>query len=307
MNPTVLASAIDHPCKVVAIAAAEMILAGTGGETASEALKDVLRYGRSFSLYILAQIGNELWGTATLDLFLSRLDQKATRGCEHLLAKLPDLSGGRLDERALSIIQRSLTSEFPIIAQKAAELCFEYAPTDSIVPCLRAALGHWKEHEEPYPNGIGSIPESPRSIIVKALAQWQGLTVDELFDLYSDVRGDVRGEAEDALLRIAQDNPRVLSLLLDWIQTGKMRSATLGKITKLPPETIKHERDRLLAFLTSENPDLRMIMVHTLHQMDLGGKSDCLDLIRERLNDPNEDVRDTARRVLATQYKSAIK
>jgi hypothetical protein len=268
-------------------------------------VKDVLRCGRSFSLDILAQIGKELWGNDTLDLFLSRLEQKATKGSEYLLAALPELTGGKPNERISSIIQKTLTSEMPDIAKKAAELCLEYVSTDSLVPSLRTALVHWRAHEEPYPKENGVIPTSPRSILVKALVRWQGLALPELLDLCADVRSDVRDAAEDALLRMAQDDPEALSRLLDWIQAGKIRAALLGKIVKLPTETFRHERARLLAFLTSENPDLRMIMVLTLHQMDLGRKSDNLDLIRERLNDPNVDVRDSARRVLATQYTGA--
>lgn len=302
MSLRVLASAIDHPCQPIAVAAAEMILARAPGEADPDAFKQVLHCGRSYSLYILAQIGEQLWGRrTTLDLLCSRLEQEFTPGCKHLLANLPTLSDGKVDDRILSIIRRALTARNADVALKAAELCLEYASADSLVSDLRSALTHWKTHEEPYPTKIGVIPTSPRSTLVKALARRQALSVDELFGLYEDVRSDVRDPAKDQLLHLARNDRQIISRLLDGIQAGTVGLSTLSKIAEMPCEALTHEYDRLLGFLKSENRDVRVVMTQALKKKGFGAVTGRVELVSGMLNDSDADVRDAARRVLASE------
>ncbi len=306
LNARVLASAVGHPCKAVAIVAIEMILAGTGGQHVSEALKEVLREGGSYALFILGQVGETLWGASTLDLFLKRLERKISPGCEYLLAKLPDLSAGKVDDRILSVIKRALTSKSAIVATQTAELCFKFTSTGPISPELRGALVYWEKNEEPYPKRGGVVPRSPRAILVKLLAKRQELKTDELLELCLDVRSDVRNAAKEALLDLAQTDAEILTQLLNGIEAGKFGSEMLYRITKLPSEVLKHERNRLLGFLESENPDVRIVMVQGLRGMCLVAEEETLELTRKMLDDSDVEVCDSARRVLSSLEKQSI-
>ena len=298
-DPVTLASAIDHPCKELAFAAAEMIFAGGGGKSVRENLKKVFAQGRPNTLFICSILAEHIWGEDAFDVIISRLELNLTYGCQYLLKKLPDLSGETVDDRIVNVVKSALLSQSVSVAKAAADLCLQYIPRHILLPDLRNSLNYWKEHEEPYPKSGGVIPLSPRSSLVEALIQREGLSIDELIELHRDDRRDVRDVATTTLLQLAKMMPVVVSRMLDLVEDATYGSTTLRALLNLASEALWHERARLLGLLKSKDSDVRLVMVSTLRRHYFVSEVESINILRERLDDSDMDVREAARRALA--------
>jgi len=301
-DPELLASAITHPCEVVALAAAEIIFEGTINEQLEIALSNALIRSRFRSLYFISLIADRIWGDNVLEVVLSRLEQELSSGCKYLIKKLPAYSNGKCNDRILDVIKRALIAESEDVAEAAAELCLEFVSNELLLSELKSALSHWKKHEKPYPKSSGTIPPSPRATLLKALIQRNGLSFDELFELYEDVRSDVKGLAKSSLSQLAQENPEVVTRILDQIETGRFGSTTLWSLMELPFASLKHEQQRLLKFLDSDIPDIQVVMLAALKRHPLHSETDAVRLLRQKLDSTNIAVREAAIRALR-QYE----
>lgn len=297
-DPLLLASAITHPCEAVGFAAAEIIAAGTVNEPLKAELTRVLSISRFNALYIISLIADHIWGDSVLDLLLSRLEQELTSGCKYLIKKIPVYSGGRFNDRILEVIKRALIAESEGVAEAAAEHCLEYIPKKLLNAELKTALFHWKEHEKPYPTSGGVIPPSPRASLVKALEQRDGLSIDELIDLYEDVRSDVKDVAKSALLLSAKKNSSVVTRILGLVEVGRLGSKTLWSLMDLPFESLRHEQQRLLKFFYSDNIDLQIVMIAALKRHQLLSEIDTTALLRQKLDSTDIAVREAASRAI---------
>lgn len=301
-DPELLASAITHPCKAVALAAAEIIYEGAINEQLKTALTNVLIRSRFRSLYFISLIADRIWGDNVLEIVLSRLEQELTSGCNYLIKRLPDYSSGRCNDRIFEVIKRALVAESEDVAEAAAELCLEFVSNDQLLSELKSALCHWKKHEKPYPKSGGVIPPSPRPSLMKAIIQRNGFSFDELVELYEDARSDVKDLAQKALLRLAMEAPEVVSRMLDLIESGRFGSTTLWSLMELPFAPLQHEHNRLLKLLNSDNPDIQIVMLAAIKRHPLYSEADSVHLLQHKLESTNIAIREAAIRALR-QYE----
>ena len=108
----------------------------------------------------------------------------------------------------LPVLEKRLLNPDARTASAAARWCQETASINDmwLAELLRLASGYWRENEAPYPKGIGTIPESPREVLVRTLCGIAPPTFEELADLTGDPRSDVQNAAIDGLIRLAGDS-----------------------------------------------------------------------------------------------------
>jgi hypothetical protein len=286
--------ALTHPCDAVALAAAEIIYEGAINEQLKTELENAFRKSRFGALYFISMIAERVWGDKVLEIVLSRLEQELTSGCKHLIKNLPDYSRNNCDDRILGVVKRSLEVESEEVAEAAAKLCLDFIPNEQLLPELKAALSYWEKHEKPYPTSGGVIPPSPRASLLKALIQRNGLSFDEIVELYGDTRSDVKDIAKSSLLLLAKENTEAVSRMLDLIETGLFGSTTLWSLMELPFASLVHEDQRLRKLIDSDNPDIQVVIIATLKLHPLYSATESEHLLRQKLESDNPVVREAA-------------
>lgn len=301
-DPDLLALAITHPCKAVALATAEIIYEGVITDQLKTNLKNILNNSRFKALHFISLLAERVWGDNVLEVVLSRLEQGLTSGCNYLIKRLPTYSGGRCNDRILEVIKRALIAESEDVSEAAAELCLEYTSNEQLLAELKSALSHWKNHEKPYPTAGGVIPPSPRPSLMKAIIQRNGFTFDELVELNEDARSDVKGLAKKSLLQLATETPEIVSRMLDLIVSGRFGSTTLWSLMELPYASLQHEQQRLIKLLDADNPDIQVVMLAALKRHPLHSETDAVRLLQQKLDSTNIAIREAAIRALR-QYE----
>jgi hypothetical protein len=289
-----LARALNHPCQSVAYAAANMILSDVGREASREAAKGVLTRGGPIAMYLLSQMAADLWGDEASEIILKRLEGTLTEGCEHLLKALPRLVGSKTIPRVIDILRKSIYSELVQVAVDAAKACVEVDVPEDLLNDVHRALAYWKEHETPYPVGGGIIPPSPREAFVICLCRYKKLSSDELLELCSDARSDVRKAAEDGLYDVLKGESELISAILTQIRDGKLKGDLLRRVVLIPPDILRPLKDELIALLESPDPSLRRIMFWMLPKFDWIPIDETISLGETGLRDSEAKVRDAA-------------
>jgi len=289
----IIAKALGHPSKIIAKTAAEIIATGAGGDETAEEVKEILMTGRKSALCFISQIASDVWGKDAPEIILHRLEHKLTDGCQHLLEKLPNISNDQYNGPICAILRKELTHPNVEIAIGATKGYVNHHPAQAHLSELKNALAYWKENEEPYPVKSGTVPPSPREILVQVIDQFNGFTVTELAELCGDPRKDVKDIARDAVLRVCNSDASALNTVIDLIQQEQAPISLLTKLSELPPELLRSAEKQILALLDSSLPELR---AETLKILSDGWLADetARDLAGKFLDDPDVHVRNQA-------------
>jgi len=70
LDGRILARALDHPSNAVAITAAELLYAGTGGDEVADAVEQILKTGGKTALRMISIISSQIWGDKALDIII---------------------------------------------------------------------------------------------------------------------------------------------------------------------------------------------------------------------------------------------
>lgn len=293
LDGRILARALDHPSDAVAITAAELLYAGTGGDEVPDAVEQILKTGGKTALRMISIISSQIWGDKALDIIIDRLNGELSAGCEYLFKSLPKMARDQTNNRIYKCLLRGIMAMSPEVSVGAAEGCAALDLPKKYVDKLRGAFDYWKEHEAPYPVNTGVIPPSPRVHLFRALKNLEGFTFNEMMDLCSDVRSDVREEAIDALVNIADEDKTALENILKWVDSGNAPSMLFSKLMSLPEETLQNLKGEILSLLKSSKSSVRSDVVRTL-SMSWINKEEAERLAIEMLRDEDNMVRNQA-------------
>ncbi|MCI5162011.1 MAG: hypothetical protein D3917_08295, partial [Candidatus Electrothrix sp. AX5] len=288
-----IAGALDYPNEIIAKTAAKIIASGAGGNETAEEVKEVLKNGRDSALCFISQIASDVWGEKAPEIILHRLQGELTDGCQYLLEKLPKISNDQYDGPIYETLLKELTHPNVEIAIGAAKGYANHHPAQTHLSELKNALISWEENEEPYPVKSGTVPPSPREILVQVIDQLNGFTLSELAELCSDPRTDVKEVAQDAVLRVCNSDASALNKVIDLIQQEQAPISLLTKLTELPAEVLLSAETQILALLDSSLPEFR---AETLKILPGGWLADetARELAEKFLDDPDVHVRNQA-------------
>ena len=251
---------VHHPSEWVQRLAALVINERLHGAARRSACERLLKAGTGDSLHWAAALTAEL--SDGCDLLINRLRGRDTAGLHHLFENLKN-RGCRITPSHLTVLETGLVNRGAKTAVSAARWCQDVATGDDtwLVELLRSASSYWLEHEEPYPESGGTVPDSPREALLRTLCSIDPLGFEELVNLAKDPRTDVSEAAIDGLIGLAENSCDEKSRVVESVIAKQFTS---GQIERLLDSRIPYGPEDLLtlcALCRDRDPAYRLIAV----------------------------------------------
>ena len=251
---------VHHRSQWVQHLAALVINERLHGAARRSACERLLEAGTGDSLHWGAALTAEL--SDGCDLLINRLGGRDTAGLHHLFENLRD-RGCRIRPSHLTVLEKALVNRGAKTAVSAARWCQDAASSDDawIVELLRLASSYWREHEEPYPENGGTVPDSPREALLRTLCGIAPLAFEELVNLTKDPRSDVKDAAIDGVIGLAVKSCDEKSRVVENIVAKRFTSR---QVEKLLDSGIPFRSEDLLilcALCRDREPAYRLIAV----------------------------------------------
>ena len=160
------------------------------------------------------------------------------------------------------------------------------------MPVLVRAMEHWLEHEIPYPEGGGVVPDSPREALLRTLGNVSHLDLHQLAELSVDTRRDVSDCAVDLLIACAIESPGNRTKLVDMIRAKQFPVGVCNKLFEMKVPYTATELSKLGAMRADSGAGYRTFVVRRIFAhpgMDPGEAVVAATLMK---GDRNGNVRD---------------
>lgn len=292
-------SALFHPSQWIIWLAANLIENLLPPSELKLLVRRVFASGERDTLWAASGIAAELEKEQALELLFERLSKPLVRGCEYLY-KLLQTFELQWETELSGIIRNGLNGHIDA-AIEAAKLASSLAKPGQteLESIIDEALLYWVENEEPYPTQGGSVPKSPRSVLLDGLLNIRPPDYTELRSYAADPRSDVRDTATGKLIEILQlpDGPRVE--FLNDIQTGELSPHLLRKALDTMAPLNPEEQEIGKSLLVSSNPKIRFNAMSLLHKNFLS-LTDIRVNAQKMLGDGEQEIRDRAYRIIDT-------
>lgn len=288
---------IHHPSQWVQRLAALFIDARLHGGARRRACKRLLAEGSGDALHWAAALTHEL--SDGCKLLIHRLAGPDGPGLHHLFENLKN-GGCGMTPSHLPVLQKRLLDRDAATAVTAARWCQESANSADtwLVDLLRSASSYWRENEEPYPKSSGTIPKSPRETLLRTLCGIAPPTFDELVDLASDPRSDVRNAAIDGVIGLAGDSSDEKSRLLESIVAKRFTSRQCEKLLISDVPYRSEELSSLFDLCSDQDPSYRLVAVRRVLTHRAIDPERTLGVAKSMRSDKDANVRDAVHRFL---------
>ena len=229
-------------------------------------IQQVLDKGKYAALWAASQFAKEI---GRVDLIIERLLKPLNPECQYqyLFQVLKDESL-ILDAKLLNIIENGLMNAGPLTAIEAAEIAEKVANSKSknLETILIAAFKYWKIHEQPYPEGNGVVPDSPREQILKALFLINIPESDLIFEYCGDKRRDVKNIAKPVIFNELCKNSALRSVFLKKVNLEEINPEFLTDTFQHPVIFTDEQFSIFDKLITHKNTDIRQAAKGILKQ-----------------------------------------
>lgn len=291
-------AATYHPSHWVVWIAANLLENGLDGPELEACVERLYRDGQGLTLWAAAGMASELPAATGISLTLTQLARPLRRGSQYMFAQLSDWSAP-LTPELMGVLEAGLFADEVQIACAAADLAEHFAQQSSEAfaamggtALVDRAWQHWLEHEEPYPQSGGPIPNSPRAALTRALISLGGDS-DVIDRARSDSRSDVRDIAKVRFRELVLATPEAVDAFLTDIENAKLPPHDLAAILRQKSELTPRQIERIEAFLGSPLDSLRFNAMGILDACYL--TDEAIAAHAERLHlDPNRQVSERA-------------
>ena len=267
--------------------------------------ENILSTAKGDSLYWGAALAIALPDHEGLELVLRRLEGPPMEGLHHLFDLLLKVQL-TLGPSHLRVLENGLFESGVKTAVSAARWCQAVAQeSDSwIVPVLVRAMEHWQENEDPYPEGGGVVPDSPREALVRTLRNVSHLDLHQLAELSVDTRRDVSDCAVDFLIACAIESPDDRTELVDMIRAKQFPVGVCNKLLDMKVPYTAAELSKLGAMRKDSDAGYRTFVVRRVFThpgMDPGEAVVAATLMK---GDRNGNIRDAVYQFLESSEGS---
>lgn len=192
----------------------------------------------------------------------------------------------------------------PRTATAATQVAERYViESGEIGALLKESLDLWRDKEEPYPVGGGTIPPSPREQILKLLLMRSDFDKHQLLPYSRDSRGDVSRVASDALLQ-ALATGELRDEFLEGLNNGGISPNLLTSALKQKVAFTESQLQIICEFLNRSSTELQKTAIAVLRNGYMSA-----DKVREYAKvletDPDPEIREHARRLLRTKREGS--
>lgn len=255
-------AATYHPSQWVVWIAANLLENGLDGPKLEACVERLYRDGQGLTLWAAAGMASELPAATGISLTLTQLACPLRRGSQYMFAQLSGWSAP-LTPELMGVLEAGLLADEVQIACAAADLAEHFAQQSSEAfaamggtALVDRAWQHWLEHEEPYPQSGGPIPNSPRAALTRALISLGGDS-DVIDRARGDSRSDVRDIAKARFRELVLATPEAVDAFLTDIENAKLPPHDLTAILRQESELTPKQIERIEAFLRSPSDSLR--------------------------------------------------
>lgn len=249
--------ALYHRSNWVVYIAANLLINIVDNSELINIITRVFDKGKDTALYVATQFSKRI---DRVDLIEDRLQQPLNSNgqYQHLfqVLKSEDLV---LDKKLLAIIENGLMTAGSLTATEAAEIAEKLAnpTTKNLETILITAFKYWQKHEEPYPEGGGRVPKSPREKILKALLLINPPKSDTLFEYCLDTRSDIRNFATPLLMDQLCASSELRSIFLQKIVSEELKYQLLIAAFQHPVIFTEEQFNIIDKLISHKNSDIR--------------------------------------------------
>jgi hypothetical protein len=310
IDPKLVSEGILHPCPLIGLCAAKIIVSGVGVAEAANLIPTALESHYEHPVRLAVAVAETCLGNDASDLFIARLERPIHIGHKWLFVALARDSRSEQRARVQGCFSHWLTVDNPEVATGIAEAMSESDPKFGIemVDGLRIAYEHWtrcgsrcEEHGTTILGGscpeCHVVPPSPRSALLKELNRLNAVSFEELVGLTNDARHDVSDLAKSSIVENAGLDEDVFCKVIDLVDAKRLPSALLGQLLKLPIEqgsVVAMKAERLL---DSADVDVRLAVIGQLTGEWID-REHADEFLRRGLLDPEPAIRTLATRIL---------
>lgn len=298
LDLTKLEKALYRPCEWTVTNGGSLFANAASSAEIQETVSRLLSNGRGLTLWIAEQLVGELPHEEGLKLIYERLFGDIVSGYEYLVSFLsrPEV---QLDNRMLAVAERDLFTPSVSVACSIASVLEEKVRSENVGlrPMLLRAYNHWQEHEEPYPQDSGVVPESPRASLLKTMEKLAPSTDAELIALLLDSRSDLKNIAKSEMQKRLVMSDDCRETFLESIQSHPKLAPTLGSALRDKVPFSTRQIDTILEMLHSKVPEIRFAAMGTLDEHYIPAekiRTWCLKLRK----DTEVDIRNRTRRII---------
>jgi len=288
-----LERALHHKSDWIVQLAANLLANLDDKEELQRIVVRVLKVGEGVSLWAIAQIAKEV-DMNLKQLLIERLQNHLVPGCQYLYKELCKLNIKLTDEVNV-ILQNGLLKSGPVTAEEATQLITKLTDTEKkkLTSLMEEAYQYWLNHEQPYPKGGGTIPESPRKSLLTILICVGSVSDCNLLNYVSDMRSDVQAVAENELVRRLNDSEPLRTKFIDVLAKGKVNPRVLTQVFRQPVVFTNIQCDKIANLLSNKNAQLRFIAMEILESGCLSNERvvGWLELLK---NDDELEIREKA-------------
>lgn len=257
-------------------------------------VKRAVAHGKGASLRVVAAMTKLLPADQQLEMVLARVQQGVTPDLYHLVDALSPV-GLSSSPDILSATKEILMSRHVQLAERWSNWLNQSGVNGTIdYSLLDDAFEHWKSVEDPYPEGSGAIPESPRKYLLEMIVTKADFERARLLDLVCDPRSDV---VEVALGELLKDlaTGQYVDAFLHRVANGTHKASWLGRALKAGMKLTADQAATVRRMLFAENRRLRMaaLGILSLDARPVGQDPDLARLVK----DEDPEIRELARRM----------
>ena len=288
---------VHHPSQWVQHLAAIFIHERLHGAARRSACERMLAAGTGDALYWAAALTVEL--PDGCELLMHRLGGCDTAGLHHLFDRLKE-QGWRMTPSHLAILENGLINRGAKTAVSAARWCKDAASNSDtwLVDLLRSASSYWLENEEPYPESVGTVPDSPREALLRTLCGIAPPAFEELVKLAKNPRRDVRDAAIDGVIGLAGDSSDEKSRLVKSIMAKRFSPRQCEKLLDSSVPYRSEELSILRALCKDQDPAYRLVSVRRVLTHPRMDPEKALTIADSMRGDDDGNVRDAVHQFL---------
>jgi hypothetical protein len=231
-------------------------------------IERLLEKGKATILTAAAYLMSYIDVADALLLIHNRLLSTMSDGCEALFEKLGEFDNVMEGKDILQYIENGLLCMNPKVAIAATELASKVAVSEAtdITTLISKAYLHWQIHEEPYPVSGGVIPDSPRSLLAKAMLLAKVVDDSEFISMLADSRSDVREVGKKSLRERLDQSESFRNLFLCEIISGKLELDLLSNALKDKTQFSTNQCVLIRGMLQHDNATIRYAAIPILDE-----------------------------------------
>ena len=288
---------VHHRSQWVQRLAALFINERLHGAPRRDACGRLLSAGTGDALHWAAALTAELLDGC--ELIIHRLGGRHTAGLHHLFENLRD-RGCPITPSHLAVLEQGLVNRGAKTSVSAARWCQDTAwSADTwLVDLIRSASSYWLEHEEPYPERGGTVPDSPREALLRTLCRIAPPAFEELVDLAGDPRSDVRDAAIDGVITLAEGSNDEKLRVVESIVARRFSSRQCDKLLSGNVPYRPEELLSLCGLCSDQDPSYRLVAVRRVLTHRAIDPEKALEVANSMKSDDDGNVRDAVHQFL---------